>query len=130
MWLLGFELWTFGRAVGCSYPLSHLTSPDLFFSQALVTVLTVKTQSISITQGLGSKLRRDSLERNGVSSRGDCGHLCPAVLAAHSLAFLETLLGWSLLRHPYPSHMLVSPKFSECREMAYCLQWSLWSHLF
>jgi hypothetical protein len=27
MWLLGFELLTFGRAVGCSYPLSHLTSP-------------------------------------------------------------------------------------------------------
>jgi hypothetical protein len=26
MWLLGFELRTFGRAVGCSYPLSHLTS--------------------------------------------------------------------------------------------------------
>jgi hypothetical protein len=23
MWLLGFELQTFGRAVGCSYPLSH-----------------------------------------------------------------------------------------------------------
>jgi hypothetical protein len=29
MWLLGFELWTFGRAVRCSYPLSHLTSPNL-----------------------------------------------------------------------------------------------------
>jgi hypothetical protein len=28
MWLLGFELWTFRRAVGCSYPLSHLTSPN------------------------------------------------------------------------------------------------------
>ena len=28
MWLLGFELWTFGRAVQCSYPLSHLTSPQ------------------------------------------------------------------------------------------------------
>jgi hypothetical protein len=28
MWLLGFELQTFGRAVGCSYPLSHLTSPE------------------------------------------------------------------------------------------------------
>jgi hypothetical protein len=28
MWLLGFELRTFGRAVGCSYPLSHLTSPS------------------------------------------------------------------------------------------------------
>jgi hypothetical protein len=27
MWLLGFELRTFGRAVGCSYTLSHLTSP-------------------------------------------------------------------------------------------------------
>ena len=25
--MLGFELRTFGRAVGCSYPLSHLTSP-------------------------------------------------------------------------------------------------------
>jgi hypothetical protein len=41
MWLLGFELWTFGRAVGCSYPLSHLTSPyfyfqDKAFGQALV----------------------------------------------------------------------------------------------
>jgi hypothetical protein len=30
MWLLGFELLTFGRAVGCSYPLSHLTSPTIF----------------------------------------------------------------------------------------------------
>jgi hypothetical protein len=30
MWLLGFELWTFRRAVGCSYPLSHLTSPPHF----------------------------------------------------------------------------------------------------
>jgi hypothetical protein len=31
MWLLGFELRTFGRAVGCSYLLSHLTSPPFFF---------------------------------------------------------------------------------------------------
>jgi hypothetical protein len=31
MWLLGFELQTFGRAVGCSYPLSHLTSPAVIF---------------------------------------------------------------------------------------------------
>jgi hypothetical protein len=29
MWLLGFELRTFRRAVGCSYLLSHLTSPIL-----------------------------------------------------------------------------------------------------
>jgi hypothetical protein len=31
MWLLGFELQTFGSAVGCSYPLSHLTSPLPYF---------------------------------------------------------------------------------------------------
>jgi hypothetical protein len=37
MWLLGFELWTFGRTVGCSYPLSHLTSPrPMFLSWQLV----------------------------------------------------------------------------------------------
>ena len=36
MWLLGFELLTFGRAVGCSYPLSHLTSPK---AQLLITSL-------------------------------------------------------------------------------------------
>jgi hypothetical protein len=30
MWLLGFELQTFGRAVGCSYPLSHLSSLQIF----------------------------------------------------------------------------------------------------
>jgi hypothetical protein len=37
MWLLGFELWTFGRAVGCSYPLSHLTSPTkLFLKHGLI----------------------------------------------------------------------------------------------
>jgi hypothetical protein len=32
MWLLGFELRTFGRAVGCSYLLSHLTSPKRFLN--------------------------------------------------------------------------------------------------
>jgi hypothetical protein len=35
MWLLGFELWTFGRAVGWSYPLSHLTSPTFYFLKYL-----------------------------------------------------------------------------------------------
>jgi hypothetical protein len=30
MWLLGFELLTFGRAVRCSYPLNHLTSSVCF----------------------------------------------------------------------------------------------------
>jgi hypothetical protein len=36
MWLLGFELRTFGRAVGCSYPLSHLTSPPLYILKRLL----------------------------------------------------------------------------------------------
>ena len=35
MWLLGFELQTLGRAVGCSYPLSHLTSPWLILWMVL-----------------------------------------------------------------------------------------------
>jgi hypothetical protein len=38
MWLLGFELLTFGRAVGCSYPLSHLTSPQYMFLARLLNV--------------------------------------------------------------------------------------------
>ena len=41
MWLLGFELWTFGRAVGCSYPLSHLTSPDVVLKKKPVTTYTL-----------------------------------------------------------------------------------------
>jgi hypothetical protein len=39
MWLLGFELRTFGRAVGCSYPLSHLTSPQIYFFVFLFLLL-------------------------------------------------------------------------------------------
>jgi hypothetical protein len=38
MWLLGFELRTFGRAVGCSYPLSHLTI-NLFISFAFNVII-------------------------------------------------------------------------------------------
>jgi hypothetical protein len=56
MWLLGFELWTFGRAVGCSYPLSHLTSPLLklfscgffFFCHSFAEV-TNTLQKVTIT---------------------------------------------------------------------------------
>jgi hypothetical protein len=36
MWLLGFELLTFGRAVGCSDPLSHLTSPGLSLERVIL----------------------------------------------------------------------------------------------
>jgi hypothetical protein len=37
MWSLGFELRTFGKAIRCSYPLSHLTSPFLLFKIIIVT---------------------------------------------------------------------------------------------
>jgi hypothetical protein len=36
----GFELWTFGRAVGCSYPPSHLTSPLIFITT--ITIIFMK----------------------------------------------------------------------------------------
>jgi hypothetical protein len=44
MWLLGFELRTFGRAVGCSYPLSHLTSPRTPF-----TIVTKNIKYLGVT---------------------------------------------------------------------------------
>jgi hypothetical protein len=47
MWLLGFELQTFGRAVGCSYPLSHLTSPS-----HLIFTLQVNNCNLSYWKGL------------------------------------------------------------------------------
>jgi hypothetical protein len=43
MWLLGFELRTFGRAVGCSYLLSHLTSPQAELRAAAVLPLRMET---------------------------------------------------------------------------------------
>jgi hypothetical protein len=47
MWLLGFELLTFGRAVGCSYPLSHLTSPNTgIFEQGSEVFFTLKLQEM------------------------------------------------------------------------------------
>jgi hypothetical protein len=53
MWLLGFELRTFGRAVWCSYPLSHLTSPHLHFlldaSMLLVTLTGVFLTLVDFT---------------------------------------------------------------------------------
>jgi ornithine decarboxylase len=41
MWLLGFELQTFGRAVGCSYPLSHLTSPQMMTFDSEIVLMKV-----------------------------------------------------------------------------------------
>lgn len=101
----GFTWWHPGERV----PESKL---GFFFSlKHSVTVLTVKTQFIFIIQGLGNKLRQDSLERGGVPPHGDCDHLSPAVLTAHRWPSWKHYLGWSLLRHPYPSHMPVLPEF-------------------
>jgi hypothetical protein len=47
MWLLGFELQTFGRAVWCSYPLSHLTSPKVFFFLDVYLLLYISTLYLS-----------------------------------------------------------------------------------
>jgi hypothetical protein len=47
MWLLGFELWTFGRAAGCSYPLSHLTSPQRFIYFVYVNTLLLSSDPIT-----------------------------------------------------------------------------------
>ena len=57
MWLLGFELRTFGRAVGCSYPLSHLTSPKpILLWNYLTAVLISFSCSILSTLGAESDL--------------------------------------------------------------------------
>lgn len=65
-------------------------------------MLTIKTQSILVIQGLGNKLRQESQDRDGVPSHG--GLLSPAVLTAPGLA-LETSLGMliaeALLRFPH-----------------------------
>jgi hypothetical protein len=58
MWLLGFELRTFGRAVGCSYPLNHLTSPHMVFQDRVSLYRNVSSCSgtYSVDQA-GLKLR-------------------------------------------------------------------------
>jgi hypothetical protein len=51
--LLGFELWTFGRTVRCSYSLSHLTSP-----QSLLLMKTLRQFSLNGAFILGVIIRR------------------------------------------------------------------------
>jgi hypothetical protein len=60
MWLLGFELRTFGRAVGCSYPLSHLTSPQLSVFYVSVCV------SVCVWRGGGERMHREPRGQPGV----------------------------------------------------------------
>jgi hypothetical protein len=58
MWLLGFELWTFGRTVGCSYPLSHLSSRFVDFnlgSGIQIKVVSLAQQELSLTEHLTSQ---------------------------------------------------------------------------
>jgi hypothetical protein len=67
MWLLGFELLTFGRAVGCSYPLSHLTSPPFIL---ISTWLWPDSTTFSPTTHLCIKGDRAEVERD--HSRWHC----------------------------------------------------------
>jgi hypothetical protein len=59
MWLLGFELWTFGRAVGCSNPLSHLTSPTLIFNDAE----SVTFRRVGVTHWVGKRVGAEQEHR-------------------------------------------------------------------
>jgi hypothetical protein len=53
MWLLGFELRTFGRAVGCSYLLSHLTSLDNSFFRKHFYLTAIIITIIDVTNYYG-----------------------------------------------------------------------------
>jgi hypothetical protein len=56
MWLLGFELPTFGRAVGCSYPLSHLTSPLKIFLKGKEWPRDLVKETVGIQAELSNEL--------------------------------------------------------------------------
>jgi hypothetical protein len=56
MWLLGFELRTFGRAVGCSYPLSHLTSPLFLFLKIYLFIICKYTVAVFRHSRRGSQI--------------------------------------------------------------------------
>jgi hypothetical protein len=47
MWLLGFELLAFRRAVGCSYPPSHLSSPPKSYITAKAGFSQLESTSIA-----------------------------------------------------------------------------------
>jgi hypothetical protein len=72
MWLLGFELRTFGRAVGCSYPLSHLTSPQTLFLKFLKFVKYIYIVNASmylcacVCYGVCMEVRGDFFLESGV----------------------------------------------------------------
>jgi hypothetical protein len=56
MWLLGFELWNFGRTVGCSYPLSHLTSLLFFFFLIFFIYMSTLKLSSDTRRGRGHQI--------------------------------------------------------------------------
>ena len=62
MWLLGFELRTFGRAVGCSYLLSHLTSPPR--ADMLMHAYNPSSCGVKVRDQTNSILGSDSILEN------------------------------------------------------------------
>jgi hypothetical protein len=74
MWLLGFELLTFGRAVGCSYPLSHLTSP----TKALIrTTFNCSWLQVRRFSPLSLRLEHGSIQAGMVQEELRALHLVP-----------------------------------------------------
>jgi hypothetical protein len=67
MWLLGFEIWTFRRAVRYSYQLSHLTSPrnSLFIAVEKLKVKVLRTFK------LASPWLRDGATHPSKTKHGD-----------------------------------------------------------
>jgi hypothetical protein len=107
MWLLGFELRTFGRAVGCSYLLSHLTSPAhiclvglfLVFVSAvkeLVWILLTLSKPNSL-HGRGNFLETMRLEESFLLVYCFPKNCCIGGPPCSGKCFpLSSLLGWAL----------------------------------
>jgi hypothetical protein len=79
MWLLGFELWTFGRAVGCSYPLSHLTSPRWISEFEASLFYKVSSRTARATQ-------RNPVSKNKTKTKQN-----KIKMAVSSLSFIKTV---------------------------------------
>jgi hypothetical protein len=98
MRLLGFELWTFRRAVGCSYPLSHLTSPVIQFLDSLSfpSLLSCQETSSIVPTPTGSSSWQ-LLSYRCKSNQASKNHRKPERLWIQTLFLLFKLFRWGNL---------------------------------
>jgi hypothetical protein len=93
MWLLGFELQTFGRAVGCSYPLSHLTSPRHLFKIYLARI--VSSECFEPLSGNTSKMHSRQIHKilskkqNAIHIHSLRTFLCSCIVLRFPLGMVE-----------------------------------------